>query len=576
MLKNKWIIAAALLIAGAAAFILFSRGGQTPKQFYLKAEAKNFEKYSKRIKQGYKEFYTYYEPYLNSRSKTRLELTSSIKSESENPFGISNARGIIDILSKSKLIIDSAHDPKAKESLTKASYLLERSPMLDVNIFTANRQLGLNIPVLLAEKYFIVDTDRIDEVYKRFKIPVAPKRIFRMSDIARDLNFSEEEFDGAVDKYGSLISSLIKDEDVKYGKQENRIINSKEKRCRELSVTMDAQETKILFQELAEDVSADDKLIKLTFGNYIILASMLDDAGVFQLVEFLENSGVLSLNDVLKSYISNLNIKNTQVGLSKELVQFIERMDFPEGLTMTMLVDNTGNIVERKISVIMAEKGGRNILLDIKTGLKDENSDIFSKGGLDLGVTLKEQGKDKLFLGWSVNTDITETEKSGGRNGSINVSHARKRNDKDEFAISANFYVDSRTDAATLKKIGSTRYEIGFWAQDPKVVDRFFGDVKWESWKNNKQKTLNRNINMDLNFELPTLDLKNTSIKLDIKAEDKFDIEFKLPEVKNENRIHLNSITDRDLKKVEEDIAKSFGVFYLQNKPLIDAVAGEK
>ncbi|MCX7711760.1 MAG: hypothetical protein N2484_18105 [Clostridia bacterium] len=573
--KKIWIISAILVVIAAVGVTgWYMLSGKTPRSAYLEAEGKNFKKYSQQLKEAYKDFYETQKPYMEGTFKKRMEFTMDIKSESEAPFGIKNAANILDVLRRSKFIIDMNNNPSSKQSQTKVALLVEKAPFLDAQAFVKDRQMGFTVPVLLPDKYFMVNLDQIDQVYDRFSVPLRPKRIAKAVDIASTVKFDEGKFGELAKDYGSLLSSYIQDRNVKYGEQVSLKINGEEKKGKQIIISLDKDETKKLVMDIAGKVNAEDALLNLTYGNYAGIAKIFDEAGFFQVYKVLEDFGFLKLNDIIKRYIDHLNVKEGPVSVKKDIKEYAEKASFPEGLKMVLVVDNSGNILDRKINTSVLEDSSRKVSLEFHSGTNDAKEDSIKKGFAEVRVAFEDSSKKNISIEWGVNTDITADSKKDSKRGKVEIKHLRKINDQEEFAIKTNLDLDSSVDEATLKRNSTTHYDIRFTGEDPKLVDRFFGDLKNESWKNNKQKTKNSNSTLTMSMEIPTLDLKNTMIQFDLKKEDRLGVDFKLPEVKDQDRIDLNQITDKDLGKVQEDMLKSFGTFYLQNKPVFDALTG--
>lgn len=573
--KKKIAVIASLLILGlavAAAYTLFVN--KPARRAYLEAEGKNIKKYTDQLKTAYKDFYADQKPYMDSRYKKRTEFTADIRSDSEKPFGIANAENIFDVLRRCKLIIDSNNDPTSKESLTKVNLLLERAPLIDAEIYTRDRELGFTVPVLLPGKYFTADRELLDQVYQRFNLPLRPKKTFKASEAAGALKLDDRELEGIIQDYGSFLSGLIKDKDVQYGDKVSVKVGNEDKTGRQIILTLGGEETKKLIGEAARKFSADEVLSKLTYGNYAGMTGILDEAALFQVYPMLEEMGYLKLNDILKDYLNVLGKKPDREAFKNALEALDTDVTYPEGLKMVVVVDGSGNILDRKLTTLMLRGPEERISIDLHSGTNDSKKDDFNKGFAQVEIGMESPGEDKLLLGWGINSNLDVNSRDESRKGEIAVTHTRKKNGRDEFGIKLDMKVGSKIDEATLKRNSTTEYELAFRGEDPGISDRFFGTMVTDSWRNNKQKTRNSNSSIELNFDLPTLGVKNTALKFDLKNEDRFDVDFSLPQVKEADTVNLNKATDADLQKVQGDMMKSFGAFYLQNKPVVDAILG--
>lgn len=567
------LVTAALLMSGY--LTLFSKSA---KQFYLEAEAKNFKKYSDQIKLIYSDFYSKQKPYFESNYKKRTEVTVNVKSEDDKVFGLSNAQGVFDILNKCKVVVDSKNNPAANSSLTNISLLLEKAPLVDTTAFKKDRILGFTVPVVLPDRYFTLNLDKIDEVYDRFYkrynlLPIRPKRVISAVEIAKTLRFKNEELDSTAKDYGAFISSLLADKDIKYGKNITIKIGEGTKKGREVIVTLDSIKTKKLFLGMVEKLSNDDILLKMTYENYADVIKMVDEAGLFQALKVFDEQGYLKLNRAIISLITTLDTKKDVPGFKTNLKKAISEVDYPDGLKMTVLIDSSGNILDRKVTIITSSDRTRNVV-NINTGTNDVKNDNFKTGICSIEIISVAKDGNIVTHEYSINSNIMPFQKD--EKGTMSINYTGKKNDVLEFATQLNLDIDKHTDELTLKNNNSIKYVVR-WITNKNDAqgDKLSGELSSVSWKNDKLKTRNENTTFTINTLLPSSGQKSTTLKIDLNEENRFDIgEFILPQLQETNTIDLNTVSDKELTKVEEDVASSFGTFYLKNKPIVDAVMG--
>lgn len=574
--KNKKVILVfisvlVVLILASTVYLVLSK--KSAKQFYLESEGRNFRQYAEQIKKAYKDFYTTQEPYMNSINKRRVEITADLESASDKPFGISNAKGIFDVIEKSKLVIDTKNNQKMKSSVTKASLLLDKSPLMDAEIFTKDRQLAFTVPVLTPDMYFTVNLDKLDDVYKRFNIPLRPKEFISSPDIASRIKFSDPELDNVIKDYGPFISGLIDEKDVKYGKNVVLKVGDRERRGREVTVTLGGEKTKSLLKALADKAASDDVLLKLTYGNFADVAHLFDEAGFFQLFDTLEKWGYLSLNENIKAPLDSLNVKKDMEEFKSTFKNAFSRMSYPEGLKMTVVVDKSGNILDRKLDIPgLQDDSGRKFSIDVHSGKNDTSIINFKNSFFNLGITKIGPEGEKLRQVYGISSHILLQPENGDEKGKIEFKYEKSRGESVEFAFGGKLDIDRSTDKLTLKKNNSIKYNFEILGDKPDIIDRVKGEVLMSTARNNKLKTRNTNTVVTVNVSMPSFDLKDTTLKISLAAEDKFEIEdFNLPDIQNARTVDLNNISDTELQKVEEEIMKSFGTFYFNNKSIIDA-----
>ena len=543
------LIAAVLVVIllGTAFMFFFSK---TAKQFYLESEAKNFKKYSDQIKQMYRGFYSAQKPYIEGSYKKRLEVTANLKSEDTELFGVENIQGIFDIINKCKVVVDSKNNVSANTSISNIALLLEKAPLVDATVFKKDKQLGFTLPIVLPNRYFTLNTDKLDEVYDRFykryeMLPIKPKRAINIVDLAKTIKFSDVELDSIAKDYGSFVSSLIEDMDVEYGSYLTIKVGDGVIKGRKVSVVLDSLKTKKLIGGLLDKMSNDD-----------------------------DEQGYLKIDKNIKDLLSTLNTKKDVAGFKASLKKFLSRVDYPEGLKMTLYIDSLGNILERKVDISLSSKDNERYAVNIVTGTNSIINNNFKTGICNLKITNMMKDGNVLTREYSVNSNIIPINKN--EKGTVVANYTGKKNDALELSTQVDLDVSSSLDELTMKNNSSIKYVIS-WLKDKteKSGDKIIGELSRVSWKNNKLKTKNENTSLTINAQMHHAGLNNTSLKLNLNGEDKFDIgEFQLPQLSASNIIDLNTVSDKELEKVEGEIAASFGTFYLKNKPIMDAVMG--
>ncbi|MCX7749359.1 MAG: hypothetical protein N2645_21075 [Clostridia bacterium] len=577
--KNKKILLIALgavfLIAAAFSSYFLLVNNRSPRQFYLEAEARNFKKYADGLKGGYRDFYESQKPYMESNYKSRLELTADISSESDKPFGIANSKTIFDLLRKSKLIVDSNYSPKGNKSFTNLSLLLEKSPFIDAAIFTDSGRMGFTLPIMLPDTYFTFNTDRLGQVYDRYftryKLPpIKPERLIKKVDIAKEFKFSDGEFDNIIKEYGDLISESLEEQDVKFGRDVPVSIAGTDYGGRELIITLNEEKSEQLFRKLTDKISTDSVLLKLTYGNYAGIIKMLDEAGFFQLLEFMGSQGSIKDGEALISKLKDIRaVKDTSALM--ESVKKLQAEMKPGELKMVLIVDNKGNILDRNVSLAFTGEGNAKSAFEIHSGTSDLRNDGFKNSFCTLKFTQTSADNQKLEQEWNFRTNITPSGAEGNEKGRLELGIHTKKNETAQSETKAVLDLDKAIDELTLKENTRVNYDIQLLASGSEP-DTLKGEINTSSWKNNKRKTRNSNTVFTITAEMPSQNLKKTSVKLGLVKEDRLDIgDFDLPQITDGNSVDLIKITDAELIKVENRGLASFGIFYLKNKSIVDA-----
>ncbi|HHW48193.1 MAG TPA: hypothetical protein GXX14_06205 [Clostridiaceae bacterium] len=578
--KKVVIIAACLVLLAVLAAVAYSfLSKKSPRQLYIDVERNNYKKYSEQIKKLYNDFVSSQKPYMESRHRSRLEITAEMDSESSEIFGIQNVYGIIDAINKSKLVTDVRTDPSANESFVQIELLLDKSPLFGLEAFIKDRQVGFTAPLFMPGTYFLVDMEKADDVYDRFNIPVRPKRFLRKVDIVKALQFDESKLDAIGEEYGNLVSDVIEDEDVKYGDTEAFKIGDVEIKVRELIVKLDSNKTRALFNSILEKAMDDELLLNLIFGNYNHLVELIDETGFFQAYDLLEDMGIMELNEFFKEILKAVSAKKDIGDLKSKIEEFLDGSRYPDGFEMRLIIDNSGNIVDRKIHVSC--KTGRSdsvYAVDIHSANNSlKSGSFFDDRFIRIEFTETDGSGRKLAKIFEINTGTKPGLKDEEKGKTVDITVLNMDNGTEKNAIRANFDIHETTDRLTLKKTSVTKYDIKVSADDAKLVDIFNGEIYSEKSRNDKFKTVNTKTDIKINTRLTSFGLKDISFRFKLAGEDKFDIDpFELPDFRKGRVVDLNRATDDELAGVQRDLLASFGAFYLENKSLIDGIMGAR
>lgn len=564
----------AVIAAAAAAYLIL--GGKSARDFYLDAEGKNFQQYAQVVKKAYVDFNEVRKPYLTGNYKTRTEITLDVKSDTGQASDKSG-NDIPDVLGKCKLVIDSKNNTAGKSNLTELSLLLEKTPFIDAEIFSEGRQLYFTVPVFTPDRYFKLDTSRLNEVYDRFNIPVKPLRVPSLIDAAGAIKLDIDEFDRLTEEYGGFISKSIKEEEVKFGKSVEMNISGQKAQGREVSVNLDKTALTNLLNGLTAKAGSDDAFAALTYGNFAAVSGIADEAGIFRLFDFLDQTGSLALNEPEKALLKAINVKKDMEGFKKELGELFKSCDFINGLKMDLIIDKFGNILDR--AAVLAVKNtadGKDYEVSIHTGANSLKYNDYRNRYLEVEISTKSGSEMKSRQYFKFNPSILPSVKDKNNKGHIDVSWGIDTGSGIHSAAMASFDLDASTDELTSKENSTVKYNIGMQGSNEGQPEKLTGEIKTTKWKNNKLKTRNQATAVIINADLPDFGVTGFSAILNVAKEDRLGLEpFKLPDVSNASVVDLNSATYEELNRVWEEILGSFGTFYMTNKPIVDAVLGE-
>ncbi len=571
---NKKIAAAGICILIAAILVLaacFLLIKPSARDFYLRAEGKNIKNYAQQLKDAYKDFYKDNKPFMDSSYKSRYEVSTDIVSSDDRFFGVENSKAIMDILRKCNLIIDYQNNPKTHESITNAGIMLEKAPLVDAGIITRNGQVAVTVPVLLPDKYFTFSSENLDKIYDKLNIPVRPKTLLKSADIASSLKFSDKKLDDVIKNYSDYFSSMIDKNEVKYGSKKTVKTESKDFEGTEVVITLDKTKAEKLFKGIMEKAANDDTLIKLTFGNYDMITALFEKAGIFQAINEFYKGGFLSLDGDFKTILAQMSGKKDINSIKTSLKQLAAGASFPDGLKMTLVIDGSGNILSRRLNTIIKTSEGQSFTYNIYTGSNDIKNKSFDNMICDLSV--EEQNKDGEKILRSIKIDNSGTVDKNKLTAAKNsIKYQRQRNGKEEF--SAGIYLDKKfkTDSKIQGGTDNIKYEVTINYALSGKTDTIQGDLNTSYSSNDKKKTRSSKTNITINAKMPSINLPDSSIKLGLTTEDRFNVSFNLPKVEASDSINLDNITDAQVEGIKKEMLKSLGQFYADNQPLVNAV----
>lgn len=578
--KRRIVLIASILVLAVAATIAavyLISPGRTARDFYFKAESKSFKSYTDWIKKSYSDFVESRQPYLTSNYKRRTELTAEVGSSTGRPFGLENAQGVFDVLKRCKLIVDAKRSPTKKASLTDVSLLLEKTPFADAVVFRNDRQLYFTVPVLTPDRYFTLNLDRINEVYDRFGIPVKPQRLVNSNDIAETLKFDGNELDKSAAGLGDFITGIIEAGDVKYGNNAELTVSGKKVSGREVLVKLDGKKSSELIKGLAQRYAADKSLVGLTYGNTAAVSELFGQAGFFRLFEYLDKTGTLALSESEKKLVSAMNIAYDAEGFTKNLTDTVNSLEFPEGVNMKLVIGKSGDILDRMLDTVVTDtRSSKSFKIGIHTGsssiLTDDCRNRFIEVTADSN---NSTGKNTRSV-FKLNSAFTPSETKGDENGILEASWSSELEGTLQASTGVRLDLTESTDSITLKKNNICKYSIEMKYAGMDKGNILSGEVNTVSWSNKKLNTRNWTSGITINADMPSFGVQNFSASLNLAREDKLEFEaFELPAVNTSGTVDLNTATKEELDRVQEEILASFGVFYMTNKPIIDAVLGK-
>ncbi|NLK88049.1 MAG: hypothetical protein GX279_11250 [Clostridiaceae bacterium] len=578
MSKNmKKTIAILLFAVFAAALAYIAYTTFTKKstaELYLEAESKNFKRIVNQIGEYHTSLLDKQKPYMEGPSRSRTEITADIKGV-EALLGFSDAGQLSGILNKTKLIIDTRTHPQKEISATDATLLLEKAPFLNAELYADNRTIWFAVPDIMPSRYFCTERDRLNDLYDRFSIPVRPLDAITGVKIVESLVFDKEPLLTSSKKLGDIFTKNFTDETVTYNGKYNSTAGEKTIEGDEMHIFLDEEKASSLFRELLTAVSEDEVLLKHLYGSYANLSTLLDDAGLFGLFEYLDETGDMTLSDHEREIVSKLSESKDIEGFRSRLKQLAADYRLKDGLLMKVVIDKDSNILQREIMLdINSIKGGTSIKLDMFAACSNAVFDDIRNRKVSISVVEYGSEEDRT-------TELSVVpvfEKTGGSGtdtkGNVDIMYAVTGANGIRNQIDIGLDVSGGIDQKTQRNNKTIKLDARITGETGD--GRVSGTLDNMSWGNKKLKTSNNVTSIDISADLPFLNINDFSARLDIADEDSFDIaDFSLPDMERENVADLNAVSDEELKDLEMEVMASFGAFYLNNRYIFDALFGQ-
>ena len=563
-----------MFVAALAYAIYLTVIKKSTTEIYLEAESRNFERIVNKAEEYYTSLLDKQKPYMNEPSRSRTEITADLTGGAEL-FGLQDGGQLSGILNKTKLIIDTRRQPQKEISSTEASLLLEKAPFLNAELYADNKTIWFSVPDIMPSRYFSSERDQLNDLYDRFSIPVKPADTITGVKIARSLVFDKEPLTTSAKKLGGIFTEYFTDETVTYNGKYNFTAGEKTIEGDEMHISLNEEKASSLFKELLTAVSEDEVLLKHVYGSYANVSTLLDDAGLFRLFGYMDETGIMTLSEYEREIVDKLSENKDIEGFRSRLKHLAADYRLKDGLTMKVVVDKDRNILQREIILdINSTKGGASYKIDILTACSNELIDDIRNRKISIAVVEYGGEGDKTIeltiVPLFVKTGGTGADTDGKADIMYAVTGANGIRNQIDADLDFSGGIDQKTQRInkTIKFNAKITGETG--------EGNMSGTLDNMSWSNKKLKTENNVTSIDISADLPFLNINDFSAKLGIAVENSFGIgDFSLPDMGQENVTDLNAASDEELKNLEIEIMASFGAFYLNNRYIFDALFGQ-
>lgn len=325
------LIALFIVAASVGAALLMKK---TPKELYLYAEYKTFEKAKEDFDEKYEEMIAFQMETLQKASTS--EMTISGDFENKELQGDESYEMIKEILSQATLFVKSEQDPKTMVGKSTIALNVEGETAFDIEMLQSENQAGIRVP-LLYDKFFYLKYDEYGQLMRKLDPYYTGPEKFDMKPLDWEkIMLSDSEKEYLIQEYGKfLINNLPEEyfslkEDVKY------TYKGEEMKGREVILSLSAEETAEFMNEFLDLLMKDDKLHEIIINRVLVLE---------ETVAIAEEMN-LDKEDMQKELQS----------MFKEMKTSLADMSFGDGFKSTILINNKEQIIDRQMGITFEEQ----------------------------------------------------------------------------------------------------------------------------------------------------------------------------------------------------------------------------
>ncbi|MFT4414739.1 zinc-ribbon domain-containing protein [Fredinandcohnia humi] len=382
-LPKKWIIIAliaAVVIGGSSVLAINLLKG--PKELYLLSELKSYQNAMEQYEEQYGEDIKFQEAMLEGPSSSELRLSGNLEIETE--YEDPSLEMIQEILDQASIVVKSDQDPKNQASYNTLSLEMDGANAVDVELVQTSEQLGLRIPILF-DQYFYMNLDEYGD-FMRMVDPyyVGPEKLDLEGIKWEDLKLTEKEQDALKKRYSAFLLDELKDEYFTLEKN----VEFEDMKVREITLEMSPDEVKSLLTSFIDELIEDKELQSIIADRVVTIAKSVDETDK----ELTNKSKVeKELTSGLKDMKKEL--RNVEVAGFTSVIQ-IDKKEQIVGRQMEMTFNNGLDDFHVAMTTKNVPKGNDERLQELKVELLPEDEEL-GKMQFELSNEIKEESKER-------------------------------------------------------------------------------------------------------------------------------------------------------------------------------------
>jgi hypothetical protein len=334
----RWLPVAALVLVGAVIAAYFLLSHRTPRQLLALANVKFASAAAEELDLGVSGPWGLQSRMQSEPSTSKVTISGRLSSKERNP----DIQLVQQFLDKSSIMLTSKNDPKADKQWYDLKLNLRGSELLSGEFYRSPEQLAAKVPVIY-DKHMLLENHDIGSVMAKLDIPwEGPDKFPSQTETMKNLKL--EQLMPVLMEYGRFLNTSVKDDEITM--ESGVDYQSPDGTVSLRQITLNLSEARIkeilkgLSQKLRDDEAGLDKIAESIAG-FAEMAATGAAANDPELKRWQD-----------KSYVKQQIRDGSRDGWDKA----VDDLLFPEGLTVTLLVDKGGNLVHERIRFAMAPR----------------------------------------------------------------------------------------------------------------------------------------------------------------------------------------------------------------------------
>ncbi|MEC2073450.1 zinc-ribbon domain-containing protein [Alkalihalophilus marmarensis] len=532
--KKKAIIitsAVAVLLMGFAALAFGMGLFMSDKQRFLYAEYKSFEQLSEELQNKYGEDLAFNELTVSNPSRSEVTLSGMLNMDAATYDP--DLDMIQTILNSSSITMTQEMDPVVNQAFYELGLNIQQTDALTIEMIQSNEQMGLKVPFLYDE-YFYINLDQYGDFMRMFDPFYDGIESLESAQYSlEDYKLSEAEQEALQSRYSTFFMDSLKDEYFTDNGKVDYEHSDTTLSLRELVMELSPEEASAFSNEFFEFVAADDELHQLIAERIV----MTGDAETFEQFIDLEEFNVETIQADIKEVFEDLKADAAN-------------LQFPNGFTSTILVDNSNIVVNRQINTaISTENTNEAGSLMVETRNVELDTNEVDRAAV---ITFAPEGQQDSELNVAYTNLIGAGDGSRTEDMNLNVSIQEFGTTSEPFSLSmqSEFFGLGTGEQQVERTFAVMSNDIS--TMEPLLT----GTLNQEKDVNLKDETASYkyDFTIDLNDQF-----ENGSLSVVVESDSTIIEEVSLPTLDGDEGINIVELTQMDMMQITQDIEMRLG-----------------